>query len=836
MKSYLSLVPISARKNKRRSIMTVICIFLAVYLVTSVFSMADMAVRMEKTRAVKSHGNWHILLRDIPKEDEEILALRPDVASSSHIEVINQNIKSDYFINSLRTAFCGVSESYVSDTWNMLTEGAFPENENEALLTENARNYFSVKVGDSVTVSTPNGNFSYKVSGFVSESSSKDYGAICLFINDEAFDAASEALGETPERDFYLRFKGRSNLRKKADEIEALYPTASENTALFAFSGFSASSVIVNMYSVAAFLFFLILAAGVLMISGSMNTSIAQRTEFFGMLRCIGAGKRQIMRIVRAEALNWCKFSIPIGAASGVITSWGICAALRFGIGGEFSEIPLFGMSGVGIISGVIIGLVTVLLAARSPAKRAAKVSPLAAVSGGINYKAKKSAFASFLKPETALGISHAAHPIKNFVLITLSFSLSIVMFLSFWGVLEWVRHALNPLSPYAPDVSAVTYDLTPDISRSLVSDVEAIDGVKRAFGRSAKKDFPAETERGIDKVDLVLLDSLHFKWAEEDKWADDRAGFEKFLTEDGFAVTVFDKQNPLKAGDKIVLNGETFEIACTFVTSPVGGEGNPTIIVSEDVFYRLTGKRDYSVLDIQLTNSATDETVNSIRALFGNKLTVRVRDLRDSNAQAVATYWAFRILVYGFLLVIALISLFNIINSVSMSAAARKKEYLIMRAVGMSARQMRKMLLAQSAVYALSGAVLGTVLGLFCEQIHIRGVYHGVLRGRVANPHRSARRNDNIFHYRVARGERQRGSAEPISLKWRRKNPPPLYLIFNQDIPHRPKARSHQARCFSGGSMTRICSEISPVSPSGGPCCRRRRNTAFRIRQSPPI
>lgn len=194
-------------------------------------------------------------------------------------------------------------------------------------------------------------------------------------------------------------------------------------------------------------------------------------------------------------------------------------------------------------------------------------------------------------------------------------------------------------------------------------------------------------------------------------------AGFEKFLTEDGFAVTVFDKQNPLKAGDKIVLNGETFEIACTFVTSPVGGEGNPTIIVSEDAYYRLTGERDYSVLDIQLTNSATDETVNSIRALFGNKPTVRVRDLRDSNAQAVATYWAFRILVYGFLLVIALISLFNIINSVSMSAAARKKEYIIMRAVGMSARQMKKMLLAQSAVYALSGAVLGTVLGLFANK-----------------------------------------------------------------------------------------------------------------------
>lgn len=56
--------------------------------------------------------------------------------------------------------------------------------------------------------------------------------------------------------------------------------------------------------------------------------------------------------------------------------------ALRFFVGEEFSNIPLFGVSIIGIISGIAVGVITVLLAARTPAKRAAKVSPIAAVSG----------------------------------------------------------------------------------------------------------------------------------------------------------------------------------------------------------------------------------------------------------------------------------------------------------------------------------------------------------------------------------------------------------------------------------------------------------------------
>ena len=163
-----------------------------------------------------------------------------------------------------------------------------------------------------------------------------------------------------------------------------------QNFILMGLAGLSNNTMVKSLYPLAGILFLLILAAGILMISGSLNSTVAQRTQFFGMMRCIGMSKRQVIRFVKLEALNWCKTAIPIGAALGVAISWVLGAILRYWVQGEFSDWPVFGVSLVGIVSGVVLGLLTVLLASRSPAKRASRVSPVAAVSGNLEDKTHK--------------------------------------------------------------------------------------------------------------------------------------------------------------------------------------------------------------------------------------------------------------------------------------------------------------------------------------------------------------------------------------------------------------------------------------------------------------
>ena len=58
MKSYLSLIPISAKVRKRQNRMTVLCIIISVFLVTAIFSVADMMIRTESDFMISNHGNW----------------------------------------------------------------------------------------------------------------------------------------------------------------------------------------------------------------------------------------------------------------------------------------------------------------------------------------------------------------------------------------------------------------------------------------------------------------------------------------------------------------------------------------------------------------------------------------------------------------------------------------------------------------------------------------------------------------------------------------------------------------------------------------------------------
>ena len=233
----------------------------------------------------------------------------------------------------------------------------------------------------------------------------------------------------------------------------------------------------------AGIIFLLILFAGVLMISSSLNSSVAQRTKFFGMMRCIGMSKKQIVRFVRLEALNWCKTAVPIGLALGVSASWILCGVLRYAVGEEFSNIPLFGISVIGIVSGIIVGVVTVLLAARSPANQAAKVSPVTAVSGNSEHgKMKNHTFhARSIKIETALGIHHATSAKKNLLLMTGSFALSIILFLSFTVLIDFVNH-LMPQSAATSDIDISSSDGLNSIDNALAETLRGMNGVKQVY------------------------------------------------------------------------------------------------------------------------------------------------------------------------------------------------------------------------------------------------------------------------------------------------------------------------------------------------------------------
>ena len=77
----------------------------------------------------------------------------------------------------------------------------------------------------------------------------------------------------------------------------------------------------------------------------------------------------------------------------------------------------------------------------------------------------------------------------------------------------------------------------------------------------------------------------------------------------------------------------------------------------------------------------------------------------------------AFVTFVYGFLAIITLVTVLNIMNSISMSVSAKIKQYGAMRAVGMDKRQITKMIASEAFTYAVVGCIVGCSIGLLISK-----------------------------------------------------------------------------------------------------------------------
>ena len=253
MKSYLDLIPISAKVRKKQNRMTILCIVLAVFLVTGVFSMADMGIRAEKINMLQKHGNWHIKLQETDETLASQICARSDIAAASWYDSINYKIDKDYSIQGQKTAVCGVDESFITSIRTEPYEGEFPDSTDEIMLSSNAAEIAGIQIGDAVTLHTPTTDFDYTVSGLKYDESAVFYNAIVAFVEKEAFaDICSLNQNTDSYPEYYIQFGKHANVKKAIAQIKEQYGLTSgqiaENTAIMGLEGFSSNSYMIGLY------------------------------------------------------------------------------------------------------------------------------------------------------------------------------------------------------------------------------------------------------------------------------------------------------------------------------------------------------------------------------------------------------------------------------------------------------------------------------------------------------------------------------------------------------------------------------------------------------------
>lgn len=728
MKHYLDLIQISAKQHKKKNRMTRLCILLAVFLVTVIFGMADMEIRCQMIQAVKSDGSWHAGFL-IDEEQGALLKARPEVEHIARYGVLNYHLRDGYQIEGIETAICGFDKELLEMfPAAELTEGTFPENSEEAVLNESAKTRLKVQAGDTVSVATPQGERKqYLITGITKDTALEaEYDAFGMYLNTDGFSALRpEETDSAQEVLYYVEFRKFCNIQDAIREISTQFGLEErqirQNAKVLMLMFQSRDTYILQLYFAAAVLAVLVVIAGIFMITASMNSNIARRTEFFGMMRCLGATGKQVIRFVRREALSWCKTAIPAGMIAGLCMVWVLCGMLRFLSPGLFGELPVFGISYIAAAAGIIVGFVTVLLAARSPAKRAAKVSPLTAVSGnaGTVQAVKRTANTRIFKVDLALGVHHASGSKNNFLLVTSSFAFSIILFLAFGTAIDFMHHALTPLRASAPDIYIYKEDYSNQIPSGLDEIIQEHPGVKRAFGRGyAELTIPGKGSTLI----VISYDDQQFQWAKDSLI---EGNLQDAIDGKGL-LFVYREGNTYAAGSSITVSagGREEETSAAGILGDVPysygvdrntGSITEMAVCSEELFRKLTGEDGYAVLDVQLNQDATDSQVQEIRKAMEQECggSVAFSDKRIGNKETKGASYSMSVFLYGFLAVIALIGFFNIINTIAMSVSARMREYGAMRAIGMTVRQLNRMVLGEAMTYTAFGVLFGCMIGL---------------------------------------------------------------------------------------------------------------------------
>lgn len=728
MKSYLGLTAAYEKVHRKRGRITVLCIALSVCLVTAIFSMADMAVRSQINYFIKTGGNYHVSLHEIDEGTAAQIAGRTDVAAAGWVYQ-----GSTGSLGGKSLSFAGAGEKAFSEMTEMsLASGAYPQKAEEALLNETAMENLGLTIGDEIKVTIPDGTQkTYLITGICNDLGTllkaDAYGMIlsedgfCQIADENAKDGSV----------FRIQFKKGISIKDAIADMEAEYRLApeqfSENTVLLGLLGESENSLMRSLYLVAALLVLLVLAAGTVMISAGFNTEVLWRIQFYGLLRCLGATGGQVKRYVIIQGLRQSLRGVPVGLAAGQGICWCACALLKAVNSSRFSEIPQLAFSGVGLSAGIIVGFLIVLLAALSPARKAAAVPPATAVSGNEQTERKgiHALFSHVLPVDTGMGISHAFSGRKNMVLMTCSFALSISLFLAFYVCVIFLNQAMPSLQPSAADLSITAGEYPLD--SGLINELETIPGVETVYGRKVsspletvnrrisghvEKAGGAEEYFDLQQVMLVSYDANQFRWAKEDL----TEGNMKSAEEPGNVLAVYGKGMPWKEGDVLTLHtpaGEK-EVRIAGILSDVytgPGKNGVCLVCSEENFYSIVGNVGYAEIDLKLNGKADNGTAAAVRKLL--PADAAFSDKRLHNAEARDSYFSGAVFIYGFLFIIALITVFQIFNSMNASVAARTKQYGMMRAIGMSDRQLVHMIKAESLTYAITGCIAGCIVGL---------------------------------------------------------------------------------------------------------------------------
>ena len=524
------------------------------------------------------------------------------------------------------------------------------------------------------------------------------------------------------------------------------------NDELLRWSGASLSDRTMNMlYAVAGVVIGIIILTSVFVIKNSFDIANQEKKKMYGMLSSIGATSKQIKKNVLHEGFILGLIGIPLGILSGIFADYILVIIINYI--GNFNDVKfVFSISIWPVILSIILGVVTIYLSVVRAAKKSSKIAPIEAIRNNneIKINSKKIKSSKIVDKLFGVGGDIAYKNLKrnkkrNRTTI-ISIVISVAVFISLSSFLSYGFKLTNQYYQDANyDIQLYLRDTNEEESKKIINDIIKMDNVSRySIIRSMSMIFDykkyynedvLEYFGGVKDLSLRIMsvgEEEFERILKENKISDTNFNYKGLLIDKNIFYQEGSKNykevnlldlNKFKTVTGSINNKDlNIEILKRIDNSLMGFQKvyseTPTIIVSDE-FY------DYIVSNYNV--NATDSRSLYIKSSDCEKLESLIKEyLLDENINNYSLFnieteakaqrsliTLVAIFLYGFIIVISLIGVTNIINTISTNMNLRRREFAMLKSIGMTKNEFNKMINLESIMYSTKALIIGIPLGL---------------------------------------------------------------------------------------------------------------------------
>lgn len=609
------------------------------------------------------------------------------------------------------------------------------------------------------------GEKTYTIVGIVERSNFEDYSAsgystFTLDMNDK------EGIVNV-----FVMFNNKKKIIKQSEDLAKKlgYDNAiSYNSTLLALYGESTyGNIMKSMITMIVIMLSLVSIGCIVVIYNSFAISVMERKKEFGLLSSIGATKKQLSYTVFFEALIEGTIGIILGIG-GAYIGIGTVILIINNLIGDILVLKLNLVTNiVFIIIPVIFMILVIFISALVPSRRAAKVSPIEAIRQNDDIKINKKKIKTgklinkLFGIEGEIALKNIKRNKKKYRVTIVSLFISIVLFISFSSYMNYTIDTASSVMGEVPYDYQISYfgddndiDALDKISEIIKSnDVkeyvsysasnlsiignytysdEYLDFYKSAYGDDGIK---ALTNLKYQYISIYILDDISYNKYKEligldkdsvillNKFKGVSYGNNKRVNYDipvinngdiNIKICNFDDNDEdvdttkycNKKIDNIFITNKSFDLIEEFSYM-----SDFKLIVNKELYDNISDSgTHYTQFNIISDNTDNIDKLTKELDKYDN---VNYTNVKESMKQANNMILVIKILMYGFIGLVTLIGVTSVFNTISTSMALRKREFAVLRSIGLTRKGFNKILFFESLFFGLKSLIYAIPVSL---------------------------------------------------------------------------------------------------------------------------